>query len=285
MSADFYYSIPESQRSPLHKTITLASTITREGIDIIGTTSPTTHLGNKTVKHLFRVARNITHPFVLGWDFMDQHDASISARTSTFNMPGMSIPLVERHQHQVPLKCNVCLIGKTTLPGMSEVHVQGRLISPQPDVVPQDYNGIFEPSIDEHLNIAGARSLSRPQDGIILLRLINPTSEMVELSANTALGQFYSTTGDKEEEYEILDGVVAGTQENSPLDISSMLPTSNLSKTEYESAERLLNSYSDVFSSTSEDIGQTNFAYHEINTTTETPVRQRAYRTSPTMRV
>ena len=283
MSADFYYSIPESQRSILQKSTTLASTITREGIDIIGTTSPTIHLGNKTTRHMFNVARNITHPFVLGWDFMFKHDATLS--TTTFTMPGMSIPLVDRRQYQVPLKCNVSLIGKATLPGMSEVHVQGRLIPPQPDVIPQDYDGIFEPSIHEHLHVAGARSLSRPQDGIILLRLINPSSETVQLSADTTLGQFYSTTGDSEEEYEIIDSIVAGTQKSSSFQASSMLPTSSLSKTEYECAESLLNSYSDVFSSTSEDIGQTNLAYHDITTSTETPTRKRAYRTSPTMRV
>ena len=172
MSADFYYSIPESQRSILQKSTTLASTITREGIDIIGTTSPTIHLGNKTTRHMFNVARNITHPFVLGWDFMFKHDATLS--TTTFTMPGMSIPLVDRRQYQVPLKCNVSLIGKATLPGMSEVHVQGRLIPPQPDVIPQDYDGIFEPSIHEHLHVAGARSLSRPQDGIDLTQADQP---------------------------------------------------------------------------------------------------------------
>ena len=43
--------------------------------------------------------------------------------------------------------------------------------------------------------------------------------------------------------------------------------------------------YTNIFSSSSEDIGQTHLAYHNINTTTEVPIRQRAYRTSPAMRV
>ena len=240
MSADFYYSIPERQRSPLHKTTTSASSVTGESIDTIGTSAPTLHLGNKTLKHLFFVARNITHPFILGWDFLSEHDASISTLTSTFSTPDVCIPLVDRHQHQAPLKCNVSLIGKATLPGMSEIHVHGRLIPPQPDVVPQDYDGMFEPSIHEHLPIAGARSLSRPQDGVVLIRLLNPSPDVIELSADTNLGQFYSATGGNEDEYHILDNLVAGTQSKSSVQASSMLLTSDLTKTEYEKAEHLL---------------------------------------------
>ena len=225
MSADFYYSIPKRQRSPLHKTTTSASSVTGESIDPIGTSAPTLYLGNKTLKHLFFVARNITHPFILGRDFLSEHDASISTLTSTFSKPDVCIPLVDRHQHQAPLKCNVSLIGKVTLPGMSEMHVHGRLVPPQPDVIPQDYDGISEPSIHEYLPVVGARSLSRPQDGIILIRLINPSDE-VELSSNTNLGQFYSATGGNEDEYHILDNLVAGTRSKSSFQASSMLLTS-----------------------------------------------------------
>lgn len=285
MSADFYYSIPERHRSPLHKSGTSASSVTGESIDTIGKTLATLHLGNKTLKHQFCVARNITHPFILGWDFLSAQGASISSLTSTFCMPDVCIPLVDRQQHQTPLKCNVSLIGKTSLPPMSEVHVHGRVIPPQADVIPQNYDGMFEPSIHEHLPIAGARSLSRPQDGIILIRLINPSSDVVEVQANTNLGQFFSATGADEEEYEIISNIVAGTQPKSSFQASSMLPTSGLSKAEYDKAEDLLNSYSDVFSTSAEDIGQTNLAYHDITTTTDKPVRQRAYRTSPNMRV
>ena len=200
-------------------------------------------------------------------------------------MPDVCIPLVDRHQHQTPLKCNVSLIGKATLPAMSEIHVHGRLIPPQPDVVPQDYDGMFEPSIHEHLPIAGARSLSRPQDGVVLIRLLNPSPDVIELSADTNLGQFYSATGGNEDEYHILDNLVAGTQSKSSVQASSMLLTSDLTKTEYEKAEHLLTSYSEVFSNSADDIGKTDLICHEIKTTAETPVRQRAYRTSPAMRV
>ena len=286
MSADFWDSIPHSQRSPLQKNGTTALSVTGEPIDCIGTAVATVHLGCQTVKHPFFIARNISHSLLLGWDFFTKHKATISSDSSTFNMPGVTIPLADRHQYQMPLHCNVALIGQVTIPAKSEMHVQGRLLTPQPDILPHDYDGMFEPTLQEHFNIAGARSLSRPQEGIILVRLLNPLSESVELPANANLGQFHSTTGNLEEEYEIIDGVIASTQKpTKAAQVPDMLSSSELTKEQYAKAEQLLTSYADVFSSSSDDIGQTDFIQHHISTTAETPIHQRAYRTSPKMRV
>nr|XP_054748046.1 uncharacterized protein LOC129253648 [Lytechinus pictus] len=60
---------------------------------------------------------------------------------------------------------------------------------------------------------------------------------------------------------------------------------SDLTESERRQALELLESYSDIFSSGPEDVGETDFLHHRIHTTTETPTRQRAYRTSPSMRV
>ena len=285
MSADFYYSIPESQRSPLQKVATLASSVTGESLDTIGAATPTIHLGSRSTQHQFYIARNVTHPCILGWDFFTKHGASISSLTSTFSFLDSTIPLVDRHQHQAPLRCNVSLVGTATLPGMSETHVHGRLVSPQADVIPQDYDGIFEPSMDEHHQVAGAKSLFRPQDGLILVRLINPSSESVKLPADMHLGQFHSMTGQNDEEYAVVEQKIAATKPELRSDVECTLSTSGLTEQEYMQAQELLCSYQDVFSSSSDDIGQTTMSHHEIHTTTDKPIHQRAYRTSPAMRL
>ena len=285
ISADFYYSIPEGQRSPLHKVTTLASSVTGESLDTIGSATATLHIGSKTISHQFYIARNICHTCILGWNFFTEHGASISSLTSTFYIQGSAIPLVDHRQYQVPRRCNVSLVGKATLPQMSESHVHGRLISQQADMSPRDYDGFFEPSIDEHHQVAGARCLFRPQDGLILVRLINPTSETIELPSNTLLGQFYSITGHEDEEYALVDKVVAGTEPQQQSEVCNMLSTADLTEQEYNQAQELLHRYHDVFSSSTNDIGQTGMIHHEIHTTTDRPVHQRAYRTSPAMRL
>ena len=284
LSADFLSSIPTSQRSPLEKSTIMASSVTGEPVDNIGTVVASIHLGNKATQHKFFVARNITHPVILGWDFITQQNASISS--ASFNMPGATIPFVDRQQYQAPLKCKVSLVGNAHISPMCETHVQGRLSSPQFDIIPQDYDGYFEPTTQDQVPVIGARSLFKPQDGLILIRLINPSNEAVNLPAETCLGQFFSVTGNSEEEFEIVS-VTANTK-TQPMDKSltaSLLPSSELSKEEYEKAEQLLQAYSDIFSASSHDIGQTDIIHHHINTSAETPVRQRAYRTSPAMRV
>ena len=284
MSADFLSSIPASQRSPLEKSTIIASSVTGEPVDNIGTVVASVHLGNKATQHQFFVARNITHPVILGWDFITNQNASISS--ASFNMPGSTIPFIDRQQYQAPLKCKVSLVGHSHIPPMCEIHVQGKLASPQFDIIPRDYEGYFEPATQDHIPVIGARSLFKPQDGLILVRLINPSNETVDLPADTCLGQFFSVTGNKEEEYEIMNVAADGETQLSDKSLApSVLPSSELSKSEYKKAEHLLQAYGDIFSATPHDIGQTDLLHHQINTSTETPIRQRAYRTSPAMRV
>ncbi|XP_030845295.1 uncharacterized protein LOC115925484 [Strongylocentrotus purpuratus] len=262
----------------------MASTITGGLVDNIGTIVPSLHLGNKATQHKFVVARNITHSVVLGWDFIDSQNACISP--TSFNMPGNVIPFIDRQQYQAPLKCKVSLVGQARIPPSCETHVQGRLSSPQFDIIPRDYDGYFEPTLQDHIPVIGARSLFKPQDGLILVRLINPSDEAVDLPADTCLGQFFSITGDIEEEYKIMSVTTdADPQVTDKSPVAGVLPSSELTRTEYEKAEHLLQTYSDIFSTTSQDIGQTDIIHHHIDTTTATPIRQRAYRTSPAMRV
>ena len=92
-------------------------------------------------------------------------------------------------------------------------------------------------------------------------------------------------TGDSQEEYELLDSSIASTQPSQPsFRVSSLLPSSMIDS-ERERAEHLLSSYCDIFSSSSDDIGQTDMAHNHIGTSADTPIRQRAHRASPAMRM
>ncbi|XP_071502154.1 uncharacterized protein [Diadema antillarum] len=153
------------------------------------------------------------------------------------------------------------------------------------DIVPRDYDGYFESATRDHIPVIGARSLLKPQDRLILECLINPSNEAADLPADTCLGQFFSLTGNKEEEYEIMNVTADTETELRDKSLTASVLPSKLSKSEYEKAEQLLQAYSDIFRATSHDIGQTDLIHHHINTSTETPIRQRAYRTSPAMRV
>lgn len=113
--------------------------------------------------------------------------------------------------------------------------------------------------------------------------LINPSGDSVQLPADSHLGQFHSVTGKHQEEYQRIEPVVASAS-SAPYKVTDLLP-SDLTQEQYRRAEQILPDYSDVFSTSSDDIGSTHLAYHRIITSTETPIRQRAYRTSPATKV
>ena len=58
----------------------------------------------------------------------------------------------------------------------------------------------------------------------------------------------------------------------------------SLTDSQFSELKSLLLSYIDVFSKTPNDFGRTNLVKHKINTTSDSPIRKRAYRTSPHMR-
>ena len=89
------------------------------------------------------------------------------------------------------------------------------------------------------------------------------------------LGQFHSVTGKHQEEYQLIEPVVASAS-SVPYKVTDLLPSSDLTQEQYRRAEQILSDYSDVFSTSSDDIGSTHLAYHRIITSTETPIQQRA---------
>lgn len=168
---------------------------------------------------------------------------------------------------------------------MSEINIQAR-ITPPHGITPDGHEGLFEPQLFDFQSIAAARSLCIAQHGHILIRLINPSLDTTILPASTPLGQFHSITGNHQEEYEIMEPVVAAiSKTDKRLDTSHLLPSSGLTETQHQEAEKLLQEYADIFSLTPDDIGHTILAFHRIHTTTHTPISQRAYRTSPAKRV
>ena len=240
----------------------------------------TLYLGDTRIQHQLHIAKNISHPLILGWDFFTQHQAWISPTTATLEMSGTSIPLVDPSSI-FSLRCNAVLVDEVTIPPMSEMNTQARLY-PKHGITPDGYEGLFEPQIRDHLAASAARSLCSVRHGHITVCLINPSDDSVVLPADTHLGEFHSVTGNHQEEYQILDNVIASVDNKSSHRVNDLFPPSGLTSQQFQKAEQLLSTYSDVFSTSNDDIGHTHLAHHRIVTTTDTPIRQRAYRTSPT---
>ena len=132
-----------------------------------------------------------------------------------------------------------------------------------------------------------ARTLSHVHAGQTLIRIMNPNKHDVTLHPGTRIGQFYSVSNNPQSEYSIPDGSPSVSEISSnheahlpPVDISQ----DGISPSQRKEVENLLTKFSDVFSTGPNDYGRTDLVTHRIRTGDASPVRQRAYRASPTVR-
>ena len=112
---------------------------------------------------------------------------------------------------------------------------------------------------------------------------------IVELVSETRLGQLFSLSHDSHSEYSIPDSLPSVANISSSPDQSPIPPVdlslTDVSPSELREVHNLLRKYSDVFSVGPHDFGRTDLVTHRIRTTGDaSPVRQRAYRTSPVIK-
>ncbi len=131
-----------------------------------------------------------------------------------------------------------------------------------------------------------ARSFSNVENWFTVVHLLNPTHQDIELPKQSHLGQFYTVRNVPSDFYRPMDNLVAQVSLPS---LSCQIPdvhmgTDTLTPSEVEVVNSLLQENCDVFSTNSADLGRTDLIKHSIQTFSTSPVRQRAYRTSPVLR-
>lgn len=122
--------------------------------------------------------------------------------------------------------------------------------------------------------------------GYFVVHLLNPTHQDIELPKRTHLGQLYSVRNMPSDFYRPVDTFVAQVRLPSPsCEIPDVhLGTDTLTPNEVKVVHSLLQENCDIFSISSTDLGRTDFIKHSMHTSSTSPARQRAYRTSPVLR-
>ena len=264
--------------------------VTGQPMDTLGQLSLSLRIGTTTVSHTFQVVRGVSRKFLLGWDFFCAHRMVINLRNGTAEFNNESLPLVH-FPRDVPGCCNVQILSPVTLPASSETNIAVKLVSPIHGYFPNDYVGLFEPDYGSHnFTIAMARTLSPAYDGQITVRIMNPTNDDINLYPGTRIGHFHSVSDDGHGEYTLCDSppsspqVAAGhSAQKSPLPPVD-LSEADISPAQLHQLENLLRRYANVFSTSPNDYGRTEMIRHRIRTGDVSPLRQRAYRSSPVMK-
>lgn len=70
-------SIPALSTQSISKSFVLASSVTGQLLDILGSVIAPIHIGDVTFSHVFHVVRTATHPVLIGWDFLIEHTVTV----------------------------------------------------------------------------------------------------------------------------------------------------------------------------------------------------------------
>ena len=235
----------------------------------------------------FQVARDINPPLIIGWDFLLHYQAQVDLTVGALITDLTCIPLLQPHQ-LTPLVCNAVVSVDIEVPAWSEMTVPLALADSPYAATPHNYEGVLEPS--SHSPVIVACTLASAHEGTIPVRISNPTSSVVTLHSGMLMGEFHSLIGREGECYCAVTKPNGTTHDplnstptmdpTSPIDLSG----SNLTPDERQHVEALIHDYADIFSQHADDYGRTNFISHTIPTGNAQPIRQRAYRASPTIR-
>lgn len=279
-------SVPSLMSKPIQKSFLLAKSVTGDYLDTLGMLPITIRLGEEVFSHDVQVVRNATQPVILGWDFLNRHHAIIDLRENHLKLWNCTVPLLCSHDI-VPLKSSAVTLEPILIPARSQMNVLAK-IQPKSGETEFTYNyvGLLDPDTQTVPGLYVARTVTAVKAGVTCVRAMNLTCEDCHVPCGTRLGEFHSLVTQPGEEYTMPEPTVAQIQTQSEpcpkpkLDLSR----STLDREQQIQLETLISKYSDVFSANEHDYGRTDLVKHTIRTEGAQPIRQRAYRTSPSIR-
>ncbi|KRZ52308.1 Retrovirus-related Pol polyprotein from transposon 17.6 [Trichinella nativa] len=249
-----------------------------ECLETVGTAELDIKLGDKFLaRHSMIVARNLSHPCLLGTDFLRPRKALIDLGDGRIKLDGIWLNLEsphtpnDRNQREAEQECDICLLETVTLPARTEVIVTGKSNA---NWTTKD--GFFEPApklVTNH-SVMAACSLSRTHRGTVPVRLLNGTDTPITLFKDTKLGT-YSTTYSTESTRKTVEAPNAeSTRKYSEL-IENMAKLSHdVPHTIRRRLRTLLWKYKQIIATDEYNTGRTNACKHSINTGDASPIKQ-----------
>ncbi|KRY14748.1 PiggyBac transposable element-derived protein 2 [Trichinella patagoniensis] len=232
-----------------------------ECLETVGTAELDIKLGDKFLaRHSMIVARNLSHPCLLGTDFLRPRKALIDLGDGRIKLDGIWLNLEsphtpnDRNQREAEQECDICLLETVTLPARTEVIVTGKSNA---NWTTKD--GFFEPApklVTNH-SVMAACSLSRTHRGTVPVRLLNGTDTPITLFKDAKLGTYsttYSTASTRK--------TVEAPNAESTRKYSELIE--NMAKL----------SHDQIIATDEYNTGRTNACKHSINTGDASPIKQ-----------
>ena len=246
----------------------------------------------------FYIFEKFRQPIILGVDFLVKQKAKVNFENYTLEIQGgMTVAKMFSNPQKLSLARSV---NRISIPSKTAVVTKVKVKNSDSQNL-----SLVEPvtTLATKHCIMGARSLSKVNNGYVLVKLLNPTAVDIEINQNEPIARIHPchdhdlcneteeesilntgihTVGvqscDSDKEQQILsDKEYTEIAESMGVDLSQ----SDLSDTQKHELLVLLGKNSDVFATSIGELGSTNLHYHHIETGNAKPVRRPPYRTTP----
>lgn len=237
-------------------------------------------IGRCSYEHEFLLAE-IKDNGILGMDFLTKNKCDLMLGKGYMMLYKERIPCFSNYGDTQNTCCRISLNNNVIIPPESEMMVSGKTI----DGIPMNLSGIVEPDKNfiEKTGILIAKAAVNLNNGLIPMRLINVSEKPYKLYENTVIANFEVI-----DKIEIPSRNVRTSKTQKVLEGVDQLPellknlydesSKELSNEQQVKLRDLLIKHNNVFSKTSQDIGNTSIVEHTIDTGDAKPIKLRPYR-------
>lgn len=256
-------------------------------LDTMGTSEIIVRL-SKTVSFSMSVTvvGSMQHAVVLGTDFFEKSDqTTFDYKKKVIKIRGAELPMVSTGANCARFSVNF----------LESVRIPPRCEVVMPCKVSDGHEGqdhMFEPSkkLFERYGLHAARSLISVKDSSVLVRLLNPQTQPVQVYKNATVGELQPLAPDDEiRAFAVQNRDVPGNPQSRKTEETRQRHTSltrselhlgenNLTREEQTELLAFLDANSDVFAKDEFDIGRCKLLQHTIDTQGSRPIKQRPYR-------
>lgn len=270
--------IPENKRPQVRATDTIFKAADGGRITTLGFTKLSLKIGNISFDHEFLIAE-VDVPCILGFDFMHQHDLTLSMGLGVVQCQGETIKCLK--ESQLPTIYRIKATNTLELPGSSETIISGSFTNDMPHFS----TGLVEDYQDRLLcdGVIVAKALIDTKSCKVPIRVINLNQKPIKIWKGMNIANcipvcpIIDRPQEKQNVYQVNESVV---ESNLPEHLKPVIEEcqSNLSSEEKSKVVQLLNKYQHVFSTSKSDLGNTDIVKHKINTGLAPPIKQQPRR-------
>ena len=284
LSTRVYYDIPASKRPKLSPYNSLLTQAGGTPLSVLGTAPMTVKVGKQKLKHAIIVA-DCVDCGILGLDFLSEHGGQIDLKSSTVKIRGADVPIHRQRQQSC---ARIAVAETVTVKAGHRMIVEAKA----PRQMPSG-NWLVEPLPKAIANdtLAVAKTLSGGGSDSVLIEVMNPSETDVTLykgtqAATIELVEFLpdlrpiTQTDGKTSvpSRKIMKGSEKEPALHPELENLCQEIEHSLSETEKTAVKCLLQRNKEAFKFKDSPLGRTEMVKHDIVTTSQQPIKQRARR-------